>query len=85
MVVAGVTAPKSVPGFWHDVNESVEIAIKNRIPKIVFIHGVGERILKAELDFILNRYENISSKFHQPKPLSKPSYLKINANKPISY
>lgn len=38
----------------------IEFAIKNRIPKIVFIHGVGEGILKAELDFMLNRYENIS-------------------------
>jgi len=38
----------------------VEFAIKNRIPKIVFIHGVGEGILKAELDFLLGRYDNIS-------------------------
>jgi dsDNA-specific endonuclease/ATPase MutS2 len=37
----------------------VEFAIKNRIPKIVFIHGVGEGILKAELDFMLGRYDNI--------------------------
>ncbi|MBC7525395.1 MAG: Smr/MutS family protein [Flavobacterium sp.] len=38
----------------------IEFAIRNRIPKIVFIHGVGEGILKAELDFMLGRYENIS-------------------------
>lgn len=38
----------------------IEFAIKNRIPKIVFIHGVGEGILKSELDFMLGRYENIS-------------------------
>jgi len=37
----------------------VEFAIKNRIPKIVFIHGVGEGVLKSELDFMLGRYENI--------------------------
>lgn len=37
----------------------IEFAIRNRIPKIVFIHGVGEGILKAELDFLLGRYENI--------------------------
>jgi dsDNA-specific endonuclease/ATPase MutS2 len=37
----------------------VEFAIKNRIPKIVFIHGVGEGVLKAELDFLLGRYDNI--------------------------
>ena len=38
----------------------LEFAIRNRIPKIVFIHGVGEGILKAELDFLLGRYESIS-------------------------
>ena len=38
----------------------VEFSIRNRIPKIVFIHGVGEGVLKAELDFMLNRYEGIS-------------------------
>ncbi|RAR75509.1 Smr domain-containing protein [Flavobacterium aciduliphilum] len=38
----------------------IEFAIKNRIPKIVFIHGVGEGVLKAELDFMLKRYDTIS-------------------------
>jgi dsDNA-specific endonuclease/ATPase MutS2 len=38
----------------------IEFAIRNRIPKIVFIHGVGEGVLKAELDFVLKRYEMIS-------------------------
>lgn len=38
----------------------VEFAINNRIPKIVFIHGVGEGVLKSELDFLLGRYDNIA-------------------------
>ena len=38
----------------------IEFAIRNRIPKIVFIHGVGEGILKAELDFLLGRYDQVS-------------------------
>lgn len=38
----------------------LEFAIKNRIPKIVFIHGVGEGILKSELDFLFGRYDNIA-------------------------
>jgi dsDNA-specific endonuclease/ATPase MutS2 len=38
----------------------IEFAIRNRIPKIVFIHGVGEGILKSELDFLLGRYDNIT-------------------------
>jgi dsDNA-specific endonuclease/ATPase MutS2 len=37
----------------------IEFAIRNRIPKIVFIHGVGEGVLKSELDFLLGRYENV--------------------------
>ncbi len=40
----------------------LEFAIRNRIPKIVFIHGVGEGILKSELDFLLKNYEQVS--FH---------------------
>ena len=38
----------------------IEFVIRNRIPKIVFIHGVGEGVLKAELDFLLGRYDNVS-------------------------
>ncbi len=38
----------------------LDFAIKNRMPKVVFIHGVGEGVLKAELDFMLGRYEGIS-------------------------
>ncbi len=37
----------------------IEFAIRNRIPKIIFIHGVGEGILKSELDFLLGRYDNV--------------------------
>lgn len=38
----------------------IEFAIAKRIPKIVFIHGVGEGVLKAELDFLLGRYDQIA-------------------------
>jgi len=38
----------------------LEFAIKNRIPRIVFIHGMGEGVLKEELDFLLGRYSEIS-------------------------
>ena len=40
----------------------LDFAIKNRMPKIVFIHGVGEGVLKSELDFLFGRYENIDCK-----------------------
>lgn len=38
----------------------LDFAIKNRMPKVVFIHGVGEGVLKADLDFLLGRYDTIS-------------------------
>lgn len=37
----------------------LEFAIKKRIQKVVFIHGVGEGILKMELDYLFGRYNNI--------------------------
>lgn len=38
----------------------LEFAIKKRIPKIVFIHGVGEGVLKLELEYLFGRYDNIA-------------------------
>ena len=38
----------------------LEFAIKNRIPRVVFIHGMGEGVLKEELDFLLGRYSEIT-------------------------
>lgn len=37
----------------------LEFAIKNRIPKVVFIHGMGEGVLKSELDYLFGRYSEI--------------------------
>lgn len=37
----------------------LEFAIKNRIQKVVFIHGVGEGVLKIELEYLFNRYDQI--------------------------
>jgi hypothetical protein len=34
----------------------LQFAIKNRIPKIVFIHGVGEGVLKSELEFMFKNF-----------------------------
>ena len=34
----------------------LEFAIKNRIPKVVFIHGVGEGVLKSELEYLFKKY-----------------------------
>ena len=42
------------------VKRQMDFALRNRIPKVVFIHGVGEGVLKAELDFLLGRYDNVT-------------------------
>ena len=34
----------------------LEFAIRKRISKIVFIHGVGEGVLKSELTYLFNKY-----------------------------
>jgi hypothetical protein len=34
----------------------LEYAIQKRISKVVFIHGVGEGVLKSELQFLLQKY-----------------------------
>ncbi|MFD2828366.1 Smr/MutS family protein [Leeuwenhoekiella polynyae] len=37
----------------------LEFAVKKRIQRVVFIHGVGAGVLKAELEYLFSRYENI--------------------------
>lgn len=37
----------------------LEFAIKKRVQKIVFIHGVGEGVLKMELETMFGRYDNV--------------------------
>jgi dsDNA-specific endonuclease/ATPase MutS2 len=41
----------------------LEFAIQKRIARVVFIHGVGEGVLKLELQYLFKRYENI--KFYE--------------------
>ncbi|AZQ43772.1 Smr/MutS family protein [Nonlabens ponticola] len=37
--------------------DKIEWAKRERVPKLIFIHGVGEGVLKQELEFLLDRYE----------------------------
>ena len=37
----------------------LEFAIKKRIQRVVFIHGVGEGVLKAELEYLFRQYGNL--------------------------
>lgn len=38
----------------------LEFAIANRIQRVVFIHGVGEGVLRTELEYLFGRYNNVS-------------------------
>ncbi len=38
----------------------LDFAIHKRIPRVVFIHGVGQGVLKEELKYLFGRYENLS-------------------------
>lgn len=37
----------------------LEHAISNRIPRLIFIHGEGEGILKTELEYLFSRYSQV--------------------------
>lgn len=43
----------------NTAQRQLEYALSKRIQKIVFIHGVGEGVLKMELDYLFGRYDNI--------------------------
>lgn len=38
----------------------LEFAIRNKIQRVVFIHGVGEGILKEELHYLFGKYDNLN-------------------------
>ncbi len=37
----------------------LDFAIRKRIQRVVFIHGVGEGVLKEELHYLFKRYDNV--------------------------
>lgn len=37
----------------------LNFAIRKRIQKVVFIHGLGEGVLKLELEYLFGRYDNV--------------------------
>lgn len=38
----------------------LEHAIANRIPRLVFIHGIGEGVLRMELEYLFGRYPEVA-------------------------
>ncbi|WP_405416032.1 Smr/MutS family protein [Maribacter sp. Asnod1-A12] len=57
--------PKSVSKFemlnlqLDTAKRQLDFAINKRIQKIVFIHGVGEGVLKEELGYLFRKYDNV--------------------------
>ncbi|WP_431158006.1 Smr/MutS family protein [Winogradskyella poriferorum] len=43
----------------NTAQRQLERAIEYRVPKIVFIHGVGEGVLRQELETLFRRYNNV--------------------------
>jgi smr domain protein-possibly involved in DNA repair len=41
----------------EEAQRCIEYAIEKGVPSIVFIHGVGEGVLKAELETLFSRYD----------------------------
>ena len=55
----GMTAHDKLNLQLDAARNKLEFAISKRIQRVVFIHGVGEGVLKAELDYLFSRYENL--------------------------
>ncbi|SHK55566.1 Smr domain-containing protein [Maribacter aquivivus] len=57
--------PKSVSKYdmlnlqLDTAKRQLDFAISKRIQKIVFIHGVGEGVLKEELGYLFRKYDNV--------------------------
>ncbi len=57
--------PKSISKFdmltlqLDTAKRQLDFAISKRIQKIVFVHGVGEGVLKEELGYLFRKYDNV--------------------------
>ena len=43
----------------EEAKRQLNFAISKKIQRIVFIHGVGEGVLRMELEFLLKRFDNL--------------------------
>ena len=55
----GMTAHDKLTLQLDTAKGQLDFAIRKKIQKIVFIHGVGEGVLRAELEYLLRRYDNL--------------------------
>jgi len=60
-----VNRPKSMSNYdmltiqLETARRQLDFAISKRIQRIVFIHGVGDGVLRADLESLFRRYENV--------------------------
>ncbi len=59
-VTRGMTNHEMLTLQLKTAKRKLAFAMKNHIQKVVFIHGVGEGVLKMELEYLFKRYENIT-------------------------
>jgi dsDNA-specific endonuclease/ATPase MutS2 len=55
----GMTSHDKLNLQLETAKRQLDFAIRKRIQKVVFIHGVGEGVLKEELKYLFGRYENV--------------------------
>ncbi len=55
----GMTNHEMVTLQLDTAKRQLDFAISKRIPKVVFIHGVGQGVLKEELTYLFGRYDNV--------------------------
>lgn len=55
----GMTNHEMVTLQLDTAKRQLDFAIHKRIPRIVFIHGVGQGVLKEELKYLFGRYDNV--------------------------
>lgn len=55
----GMTSHDKLNLQLETAERQLQFALRKRIQKVVFIHGVGEGVLKEELKYLFGRYENL--------------------------
>jgi len=55
----GMTKHEILTYQLNTAKRKLEFAMLKRIQKVVFIHGVGEGVLKLELEYLFKRYDNL--------------------------
>ncbi|CAA0234390.1 conserved hypothetical protein [Tenacibaculum maritimum] len=66
----------------EEARRKIEYCIRKRISKVIFIHGVGEGVLKSELQYLFNKYpvEYYDAAYHKYGLGATEVYIYQNSN-----